>query len=267
MSHSPWNATDESSSVKLIGYSIINSSRTGHSKRVQLMKLSELKQSEYSSKIPELKVTDEDEDYLRFNIPQPSQRKRRKVVIIWSMIRSGSSFLGTLIQSIPGVYYNTEPIRTRQWQNFPNEKTDMRNMREFLFSLMKCNLNDRNFIGARQSLVLTKYLLDFCVPFYTDDQNVLCDKQWLLNFMCDRAQFQLLKIVSIELKEVLHFLADPELDVKIIHLLRDPRGSVTSSRLITIYNLHYLQEPDYFCSRIRKDVITAKYISKKYPNR
>ena len=100
---------------------------------------------------------------------------------------------------------------------------------------------------------------------YGENGQLLLTNGKFLSYMCEKAKFHVIKIVSVYLDDLMQFIEDPELEIFIIHLIRDPRAIVDSARRIT--NTSEISTANYYCDKIRSDLKTSEMLKRKYPNR
>ncbi|XP_038636927.1 carbohydrate sulfotransferase 1 [Scyliorhinus canicula] len=186
------------------------------------------------------------------------QAPDRKHILIFATTRSGSSFLGQLFNQHPAIFYLFEPLYHVQ-QVFVNSSTRMRNVvdrrallgahRDLLSNLYDCNLNFlENYIKpAPRDHATTVFFRRgasnaLCEPPLCHlNQNLkdpfehLCAKQCkvlnltLASQVCQTRSHMAIKTVRIpEIKDLRLLSEDPRLNLKIIHLVRDPRGILAS---------------------------------------
>ncbi|XP_043564783.1 carbohydrate sulfotransferase 1-like [Chiloscyllium plagiosum] len=186
------------------------------------------------------------------------QTPTRKHILIFATTRSGSSFLGQLFNQHPAIFYLYEPLYHVQ-QVFANSSTRVRNTldrrallgahRDLLSSLYDCNLNFlENYMKP------TPRDHETTAFFRRGASNALCEPplcHWdrgskeVIEYLCARRCRALnltlasqvcrarphvaIKTVRIpEIKDIRLLSDDPRLDLKIIHLVRDPRGILAS---------------------------------------
>ena len=100
---------------------------------------------------------------------------------------------------------------------------------------------------------------------YGENGDILLTNGKFLSYMCKKAKFHVIKMVSVYLEDLMQFIEDPELEIFIIHLIRDPRAIVDSARRIT--NTSEISTANYYCDKIRSDLKTSEMLKRKYPNR
>ncbi|XP_047737792.1 uncharacterized protein LOC125178338 [Hyalella azteca] len=110
-------------------------------------------------------------------IPSIERKVNAKIVLLWTQVRSGSSFSVDLLSSIPQTFTTSEP----------------------------------------------------------------------------RSSNHLLKVVTLNLSVALEIIENNRnLDIRIIHLVRDPRGIIQSSHYLQFDNFPHSAE--FFCARLRSDM-------------
>ncbi|KAJ1165345.1 hypothetical protein NDU88_005773 [Pleurodeles waltl] len=189
------------------------------------------------------------------NLHDTLQQQSRKHIIIFATTRSGSSFLGQLFNQHPQIFYLFEPLYHVQ-QAFTNSS-----------ARVKGHLDRRALLGAYRDLLHNLYDCDFNflenyikpVPrdhetfsfFRRGASNALCSKPVCENLpvveehlcakrcravnltlaskACHARRHIAIKTVRIpEINDIRTLAEDPRLNLKIIHLVRDPRGIITS---------------------------------------
>lgn len=182
------------------------------------------------------------------------RRKNPKTVLLWTQVRSGSSFTASILGLLPNSIRTSEPVRSALGDTFSTNKTD-----EVVLSLLRnvinCNLTTSKFIGDIPA--------EYCFPKMS--RNLCMEPEYVFD-LCRTSHHHIIKLVATRLdlgKELL--TENVSRDMKIVHLVRDPRGILTSTKYIKLN--HYLHEPDYFCSRMREDLVIGQQLSKLYPDR
>ncbi|XP_032830999.1 carbohydrate sulfotransferase 2-like [Petromyzon marinus] len=189
-------------------------------------------------------------------------RTLRTQVFILTTWRSGSSFVGELFNQHPGVFYLFEPL-WHVWQAlYPGDARVLQGAsRDMLNSLFRCDLQVFNLYGNGQNMTsrdifrspLNRALCSppLCpalarprggaAPALVDERacSRLCPPRPLADVeaRCRRLPLVVIKGVRIfDLELLAPLLQDPSLNLKVIHLVRDPRA-VASSRLKSKHGL------------------------------
>lgn len=189
----------------------------------------------------------------------------RKYSILLSNFRSGSSFIGDFIQSVPGTFYHFEPlINVHLKYNLARYSNRIRRIKKFL----QCNFSDVPDYYEHE--VKQKYL--FKQTRVLEDVK---DRDIILNYnftsrVCQIYPFQSMKVVRIELEGFKRTFDENELNIKVILLVRDPRAVMNSMNIMgwchpetTTGCTGY--DPDLYCDSLVREYYTAKRFIKYYP--
>ncbi|XP_056243917.1 carbohydrate sulfotransferase 1-like isoform X1 [Seriola aureovittata] len=185
----------------------------------------------------------------------------RKHILLFATTRSGSSFTGQLLNQHPGIFYVFEPLYHVQ-QAFTNSSSRLRRSldrrallgayRDLLLNLYTCDLHFmENYIRPEPQDHVTSSF------FRRSSSHALCsppvcleggdaaasdppDETWcpkkcgalnltLASVSCLSRGHVAIKTVRVpEVGDLRTLTEDPRLDLKIIHLVRDPRAILTS---------------------------------------
>ncbi|XP_004926985.1 carbohydrate sulfotransferase 4 [Bombyx mori] len=198
-------------------------------------------------------------------VMETNGRPLRNIII--SSWRSGTTFLGEVLNAIPGNYYHFQPLLKYghvQLKRYSQIKTALSSIK----SLLNCNFQgmDGYFDYGRQHDFQFSHntrLWDHC------KHNIdLCSDSDFMSKYCKLFPFQSMKILRLRLRFVKQILNDTKLDVKVVFLTRDPRG-VMQSRL---HRGFCRAAPDCsnaetLCMGMTSDYMAAGRLLKRYPNR
>uniref|UniRef100_A0A6I8NBA8 Sulfotransferase n=1 Tax=Ornithorhynchus anatinus TaxID=9258 RepID=A0A6I8NBA8_ORNAN len=185
----------------------------------------------------------------------------RRLVYVFTTWRSGSSFFGELFNQNPDVFFLYEPV-WHVWQKlYPGDAVSLQGAaRDMLSALYRCDLSvfqlygpagaaGRNLttlaiFGAATNKVVCSWPL--CPAYRKDvvglvDDRVCkkCPPQRLARLEEQCRRYRVLAIKGVRVFDVAvlaPLLRDPALDLKVIHLVRDPRA-VASSRIRSRHGL------------------------------
>lgn len=105
---------------------------------------------------------------------------------------------------------------------------------------------------------------------YCQKTRQLCMDAGFLSEMCSLFPYQAVNLVRLRLKLSETFLVDEQLDVRVLHLVRDPRA-VIHSRINDESNLRCSEsvachDPAKLCSDMVDDFYAAEELREKYPD-
>ncbi|XP_073516045.1 carbohydrate sulfotransferase 4-like [Phyllobates terribilis] len=181
---------------------------------------------------------------LQSNKPSPMVKKPERMhILILSTWRSGSSFTGQIFSQHPDVFYLMEPA-WHVWTSLPGQKVKVLKMavRDLVRSSFLCDMSvfDAYMPGKRYKSTLFQWETSraLCSPpacklFQRTDiiSQVNC-RTLCKNYPFDAIENSCKTYNHIVVKEVRFFdlqslyplLEDPSLNLKILHLVRDPRA-------------------------------------------
>ncbi|XP_045590111.1 carbohydrate sulfotransferase 3-like, partial [Procambarus clarkii] len=87
-----------------------------------------------------------------------------------------------------------------------------------------------------------------------------CKRGLELRSTCKISRVRVVKVIRSRLSWLEGLLNDPSLNIKIIHLIRDPRGSLKS-----IKKLNWNSKPSFRCGALEDDMRHYDILLKKYP--
>ncbi|CAJ1057313.1 carbohydrate sulfotransferase 1 [Xyrichtys novacula] len=209
-----------------------------------------------------------------FSFSSSFTANNRTHILILATTRSGSSFVGQLFNQHPEVFYLFEPLyhvqlallpRLSQSRNLAERRVMLGAARELLRSLYHCQLSNlESYIRPRPSNHTTEKLFrrgasrSLCTPpvceatLGKEAQNLVltdegeCVKRCgLLNLTlagdtCRAKQHSAIKTVRIpQISDLRALIEDPRLNLKVVQLVRDPRG-ILASRIETFRDTYRL---------------------------
>ncbi|XP_054272270.1 carbohydrate sulfotransferase 1-like [Macrosteles quadrilineatus] len=198
-------------------------------------------------------------------IPERGGTPMRSVVITtW---RSGSTFIGGVLDSHPATFHFSEPLtdfRTVQVRGEPLGTLAVRALR----SLLTCNYRvlGRYLERSKEYTWLSTHNTRLWA--HCENHKDICYEPEFLTPVCRLFPFQSMKVVHIRLRLVEELLADPNLNVRVLYLMRDPRG-VMSSRA----SLGWCRKspdcgsPTHVCADLVDDYAAALRFDKLFPGK
>nr|XP_045622347.1 carbohydrate sulfotransferase 3-like [Procambarus clarkii] len=175
------------------------------------------------------------------------------ILLLSSLGRSGSSFLGELLATQAGVFYYFEPLRNIEARKQLQPDT----VHQALQALFTCNVSGL-VINAMQN----------SSPYFTlrNRYGKTCKRKCFhpkkLNEACRKEPIRLVKTIRMRVASLPPLLDDAASKLKVIHLVRDPRGS-----LISYQKLKWHALPEVSCNYINHDLRNGTNLLKQYPGR
>jgi len=256
--------------AKLVGYRLAteqkkrNSNIFAHPPKV----LAEIPKYEAKWKLaPEYRISD--------NIPAESARN----ILIATSWRSGSTFLGDLLNHYPGTFYSFEPLhyldnRQRNTNGTPwylFEPLDAYNMTRDIYH---CDYNKHLMSGylKHASKNENQFLFKHNFRIWNSCSTILpssvaCFMPELVKKTCNLFPIRLIKTVRLRVRFVEPLLTDPDLALKIIVLVRDPRGVMRSRSHMNWCDRPTCANSTRVCNDLDSDVASALKLGENYANR
>lgn len=197
-------------------------------------------------------------------VPELGGQPVRSIIITtW---RSGSTFLGDVLNSHPGNFYHYEPLLDYdiiQIRGAPLASAALQTLRD----LLHCNYSsldhyleygqDHNWLFTHNTRLWERCII----------HPQLCWLPQFLSPMCSLFPFQSMKVVRLRLRLTEELLADPNLNVRVVLLVRDPRGTMQSRRHRDwCPGKPDCWDPSRLCADLTSDYSAALRLSEKFPH-
>ena len=157
-----------------------------------------------------------------------SHQKTYNILIV-TRGRSGSSFLGDLLNSYPGSFYIFEPLHKKNEYERMNKKTIKGN--KVIESIFKCKLPELHIYNFNiwRNFGSYKKLKEKASIWKTSKEKSKASNQIFYN-SCKKFPKTLVKTIRLPFEDAEYLLLDPEIgkNLKVIFLFRDPRGRYQS---------------------------------------
>ncbi|XP_068214375.1 uncharacterized protein [Palaemon carinicauda] len=205
-----------------------------------------------------------DTDFTPGEVVSPSQVRR---VIILSTWRSGSTFLGDLLRSYPGAFFSFEPLHHLLKNLHLQEGPLVEVVTNLIRSILTCNYSDQDeYVSYMRN---NTFLIDHNTRLWNScaRNRALCFDKDYISKMCKYMPVNVMKTVRMGLSPVVELLQDPSLDLRVIHLVRDPRGSLHSRMQLSWCKSMACSDPETVCSDLLTDLKLATSVKEKFPDR
>ena len=175
------------------------------------------------------------------------------VLLVSSLGRSGSSFLGGIIHSHPQVFYIFEPFHPYQQWNLLNKTSAVKSLKQ----MFSCKMESPIVSALATRLEILKFTaLSSCKK-----RRQKCYNKYIINGFCSIDKIHLIKTIRTRISWLYELLNDKSLNLKILHLVRDPRGSILSA-----WNEGWKIDQTH-CNLISEDINEGKKIKLLYPDK
>lgn len=191
--------------------------------------------------------------------------------LLWTMMRSGSRLTQHLLAAHPCTFLTEEPLRGRLTEGLNASLGVLQNF-------LSCR------ISAHTDLVTQwingTHLNDDRVREACRAYPALCWDGVLLEAMCTASCFKLVRVAAQGLSVALALLQDHNFNTHVVHLVRDPRGMISSrwdlqhGRFEKFYSdgtgtFFTEEEMDVviLCQRYRHDLAVATHLTRNNPDR
>ena len=225
----------------------------------------------FETKSFSINVGEENKDVLRLGENITPRNARH--ILIASTWRSGSTFLGDLLSRYPGTFYSYEPLiyLAHKYGGLTNITDDVKSeMVDLVSDIFKCYPN----LGYLKHLNETKNKNNFkhnfrmwnmCEKFLKKIS--ACFKRSVNIETCPIFPIRLIKTVRLRVKETEKLLLDPEIGnaLKVILLVRDPRGVMNSRASDSWCKGKICSDLETVCNHLEEDILAATYLKSKYP--
>ncbi|XP_073941739.1 carbohydrate sulfotransferase 4-like [Choristoneura fumiferana] len=187
--------------------------------------------------------------------------------IIISTWRSGTTFLGDILNAIPGNFYHYEPLlkyEIIQIRGQPHADKAMSTIK----GMLNCNFNGMEDYFEYGKTHWHQFSHNIRLWDHCKYKKDLCLDADFTSRFCKLFPFQSMKIVRLRLNLIRDILEDNELNVKVVLLIRDPRGVMQSRQ-----HRDFCQpapdcwQPELLCADMISDYVAAGRLLQKFPDR
>ncbi|KAL1472175.1 hypothetical protein MTO96_039483 [Rhipicephalus appendiculatus] len=197
----------------------------------------------------------------------PTDKVRRVIVVTY--FRAGSSFVGELLTLTPRTFYSFEPLLMfiRNARLSGNAASNASALVNHLFrcDFLRAQLFLRWAYKDNDIFTRNRFLWTLC-----KGQRSVCYDADVVTKVCSRAPVHVMKVTRLHMAHVRDWLlSNPDIarSVKIVHLVRDPRGILASRRVLNWCSVSKsCAHQDRLCSELRADLDAFKDLQRTFPN-
>jgi hypothetical protein len=200
----------------------------------------------------------------------PNKARHILIATTW---RSGSTFLGDLLNRYPGTFYSFEPLHYIDHKHgvLTDISEEMQSEApELVSQVFKCRPESGYFIHANKPE--NRFLFKHNFRLWNVCENLLmanaaCFMPELYLKTCPIFPIRVIKTVRMRVKETEKLLLDSAIGktLKIVVLVRDPRGVMNSRSAMDWCKLKTCHDPATVCKHLQADILAAFELKKNYP--
>ena len=209
-------------------------------------------------------------------VGDPIKSHEARHVLLHSSWRSGSTFMGQLLSTYPGVFYNFEPLSPSYGSGQKMNQGAQRLAKETLLSMFKCRgaktiklyweFVAKHWPHNNQFIKDNTRYYPSCMDYYKNISH--CYQPDMFLESCRLHPIRLAKTVRQPLPPTEYLFKDPELpNFKMIVLLRDPRGIMNSRDKSSWCSEPQCSNVNLACDRLHQDTLTAFKFAQRYPGK
>lgn len=194
----------------------------------------------------------------------PIPIENRTISIVFSSWRTGSTFLGDIINAVPGTYYHYEPFNYRSVEQ---QESNMENV-EHVLKLIKCQFGSD---AAMEHIAIDAHwhynsrLYKYCAG---ELGLTLCKRQKFREKFCNIFPRQVMKLVRARISLADALLNNTDIDVKVILQVRDPRAVYLSRKTLEGCSYHpHCHSIEQYCKFLVDDHGDVQRLLVKYASR
>ncbi|XP_047491242.1 uncharacterized protein LOC125040629 isoform X2 [Penaeus chinensis] len=181
--------------------------------------------------------------------PRKHPELRQSVLLLSSVGRSGSSFLGEVLASQERNMYFYEPLRILR----PSQRADGALVQAELRRYFGCEIPSAFLGSAKEPYKAVRHAV-------TKGRREVSVEE--VRRRCGREPMRIVKTIRTRLEWTQELLDDEELNLKVIHLVRDPRGSTVSMAAVD-----WNTGVEGACSAVLRDLQLREEMQRKYPDK
>ncbi|KAK3862125.1 hypothetical protein Pcinc_031982 [Petrolisthes cinctipes] len=184
----------------------------------------------------------------------------RNILLVGSTARSGTSFIGEMLAKLePSIYFFEPELYIKSIDHEKVKEMDGINLMEDVFEC-RFHTNFTQWLLKRNIANVIRHP----VTRKCKGGAHTCLSQPVITQACQQEHVRIVKAIRLRMRWMYQLLDNDAVDnLKIIHLVRDPRGSLYS---MDKNHLHKL-DTAYFCPRIHDDLTHLPQLLAQYPKR
>lgn len=178
-------------------------------------------------------------------------------LLILTQIRSGSQITGRILNQIKDSFYTDEPVVEWGRLSFPRLPSKVMKLLQDIFSC-RFSLRPKYYQQRIRPYFNHNFETRYIANFYPE----LALDPALEDVLCNISSVRIIRSVLTEARVALDLLKE-EPNLRIIHLVRDPRASMHSRKVLALKKRNYGTP----CERFQTDILWILKIRNRFANR
>ncbi|CAL4217383.1 unnamed protein product, partial [Meganyctiphanes norvegica] len=138
-----------------------------------------------------------------------------------------------------------------------------------LTDIFTCSFSESFEKWLKEKHMFLRFFSDLASNCFTKpkDEKIECISNINIYSECDHSSTRIVKVIRARLLWLKELLSSEDMNVKVIHIVRDPRGSMQS--ISTLYGTvgPWNQRPSTRCEALISDIHTRVELQETYPNK
>ncbi|XP_022241003.1 carbohydrate sulfotransferase 1-like [Limulus polyphemus] len=196
-----------------------------------------------------------------------SDKKHGKKILIATYFRSGSTFLGDILQQNPKTFYHFEPLHYMTYGERISSDKEHEAL-EQIKKLFNCDFSKKylDWVIKQKNQFLfrrNQYLWSSCRV-----RSTACFFQNFVESVCKRSRIQVMKVTRLSMQQIKHFVQNnPDLQVQVVYLVRDPRGIFNSRNTLNWCQNSSCSNYTQLCREMAQDVQVFEALHQEQPHK
>ncbi|XP_071103182.1 carbohydrate sulfotransferase 1-like [Haliotis cracherodii] len=204
---------------------------------------------------------------------------KETMVVILTYMRSGSTFTGDIVQRNPDVFYVFEPLHSVErflrgkvnlmFFNHSQPSRRISRSQKTLENFLTCNMRDVDVFTLGQAHMSNSIDTRAYHSCKTHNAGILgtLDCLPVLEQPCVRSRVSCVKTIRFNMTDMT-YLMDKYRNIKIVHLIRDPRATLRSQKSVGEFSWDSLDiHAEKLCQRAKRDFDVSSKMKSLYPGR
>ncbi|CAN8021909.1 unnamed protein product [Ixodes persulcatus] len=203
------------------------------------------------------------------HVPNKTAPLKIERIIVVAYFRSGSSFLGEILSQAPRTFYHFEPLyfyASTRGARVINMSAGL----TVLSAIFRCDFHGATDYLERGKSFIYPFAANQAFWLYCGGEIDVCFDAAIMSQFCQMCTRQVMKVIRLSLRQVRKWInANTDIGgtVKVVHLVRDPRG-IWSSRLrrSACQYSSGCRRIEALCKRMREDLDEFEDLKEAFPD-